>query len=306
MTDSVPGVLAAVLSPLDATLAVDIDALARHCRWLLDQGCDGLSVLGTTGEANSFSLDERRRVLDGLGERGLAGALLLPGTGCCAIEDTVQLSATALAIGATRVLMLPPFYYKGVSDDGLFAYFAEVIERLGDGRLRIFLYHFPQLSGVALGPALIERLLACYPGTIVGMKDSSGDFAGMVRTVRAFPGFTVLTGSDEFLLPLLREGGGGCITGVSNVAAAVAAQVLDAWRQGDGTAAEQAQARLSSIRQAFVAYPLTAALKEVMAEYTGAAGWRRIRPPLIPLLPAQTAALSSALDRLGFSAELAP
>ncbi len=294
------GVFAAVLTPLAADGRPDVVRMAGHCRWLLANGCDGLSVLGTTGEANSFSVEERMELLHGLTEAGIPGTALLPGTGCCALPDSVRLTRAALAAGAPRCLMLPPFYYKSVTDDGLFAAFAEIIERVGDGRLRLYLYHFPQMAGVPIGPALIERLLNAYPGTIAGMKDSSGDLDAMLDCVRAFPGFAVLSGSDECLLPLLRAGGAGCITAVVNVAAPLAAAVLAAFRSGDAAEAEATQARLTAVRRAISAYPLTAALKEIMARQTDDDGWRRIRPPLTPLAAAAAGALAAALGRLDF------
>lgn len=291
--------MAAVLTPLDASLSPDRTALARHCRWLLDNGCDGLAVLGTTGEANSFSVDERIELLDHLIEDGIPGNTLLPGTGCCAVPDTVRLTRKAVELGAGGVLMLPPFYYKNVSDDGVFAAYAEVIERVGDARLKVYLYHFPQMSGVPLGSVLIERLLKQYPDTIAGMKDSSGSFGNMVHNTRAFPGFAVISGSDEYLLPLLKEGGAGCITAVCNVAVALAAEVHAAWREGDTERAGRAQARLTLVRRAISAYPLTAALKEVMARH-GGDDWRRVRPPLSHLAPPEAADVALALDLLGF------
>lgn len=299
MNESLRGVMAAVLTPLDASLSPDRTALARHCRWLLDNGCDGLAVLGTTGEANSFSVDERIELLDHLIEDGIPGNTLLPGTGCCAVPDTVRLTRKAVELGAGGVLMLPPFYYKNVSDDGVFAAYAEVIERVGDARLKVYLYHFPQMSGVPLGSVLIERLLKQYPDTIAGMKDSSGSFGNMVHNTRAFPGFAVISGSDEYLLPLLKEGGAGCITAVCNVAVALAAEVHAAWREGDTERAGRAQARLTLVRRAISAYPLTAALKEVMARH-GGDDWRRVRPPLSHLAPPEAADVALALDLLGF------
>lgn len=300
MSFSLEGVFAAVLTPLDGAGRPDHHRLARHCRWLLANGCDGLSVLGTTGEANSFSLEEREEILERLFAAGIPGAALLPGTGCCAVPDTVRLTRRAAALGAAGVLMLPPFYYKNVSDEGLFAAFAEVIERVGDDRLKVFLYHFPQMSGVPLGPRLIERLLTAYPGTIAGIKDSSGDAAGMIRTAGAFPGFAVFSGSDELFFGLLRAGGAGCITAVCNVAAPIAAALLAAWRSGDGEAAEDAHRRVSAVRAVISAYPLTAALKEIMARHSGDESWRSIRPPLTPLAAAGGKALFAALDRLHF------
>ncbi|MDG4576455.1 MAG: dihydrodipicolinate synthase family protein [Defluviicoccus sp.] len=299
-TAPLSGVLAAVLTPLDDLLAPDHELLIRHCRWLLGSGCTGLSVLGTTGEANSFSVDERLRLLDALAEGGLPGSALLPGTGTCAVPDTVRLTLKAIEIGAGAVLMLPPFYYKNVSDDGIFAAYAQVIERVGDARLRICLYHFPQMSGVALGPALIERLLKHYPGTIAGIKDSSGDGAGMVETARRFPQLSVLTGSDAFLFGLLENGGAGCITACCNIAGHLAADVVESWRRGEREAAVRSQERLDAVRAAVTVYPMTAALKALMVRHSGRPHWRNIRPPLVSLTPQDAAALESALHRLGF------
>ena len=295
------GIFAAALTPLHDDLSPNHALVARHCRWLLDNGCDGLSILGTTGEANSFSREERIEILDRLLAAGIPAGRLLPGTGCCAIPDTVALTRHAVAHGVAGVLMLPPFYYKGVSDDGVFAAYSEIIERVGDGRLRVYLYQFPQMTAVPLGPRLTERLLRRYPGIVAGMKDSSGDLDGMIATARAFPGFRVLAGSDECLLALSREGGAGCITAVSNVAAFLAAKVLKAHAAGDAAAAETAQARLNAVRVAVLAHPLSAALKEIMAGHSGIESWRAIRPPLVRLATAEAAALASALDRIAFS-----
>jgi len=250
MTNSLSGVFAAVLTRLGADGVPDPSATARHCRWLLEHGCNGLSVLGTTGEANSFSVDERLALLDGLAEAGIPGDTLMPGVGYCALPDTITLARRAVEHGAGSVLMLPPFYYKNVGDDGLFAAFSEVIEAVGDTRLRVYLYHFPQMSGVPLPASLIERLLARYPGTVAGMKDSSGELDNMVTVVKAFPGFGVFSGSDELFWPLLQAGGAGCITAVSNIAAPLAHKVWTAHGRGDTNAADLAHNELSAVRGA--------------------------------------------------------
>ena len=299
--DRPAGIFAAVLTPFDDDGSPDSAALTLHCRWLLANGCDGLSILGTTGEANSLSVDERLRLMEKLVEDGIPAQVLLPGTGCCAIPDTVRLSARALQLGAAGVLMLPPFYYKGVSDDGVFAAISEVIERVGDSRLRIDLYHFPQMTAVPFGPALIERLRDRWPETVVGMKDSSGDLANMTGIAARFPGFDVFSGSDELLLPLLRAGGAGCITGVCNLAAAFAGEVWAAWKREDHAAAEAAQARLNVVRRVFLSWPLSAGLKEALAARTGRDRWRRLRPPLRPLADDDAASLHNALDQIGFA-----
>ncbi len=293
------GVFAAALTPLTAELAPDIARLADHCRWLLDQGCDGLAVLGTTGEANSFSVDERLDILEGLAEAGIPGHVLMPGTGCCAVPDTVSLTRRAVELGASGVLVLPPFYYKNVSDDGLFAAYSEVIERVGDDRLKVYLYHFPQMSATPISYALIERLLDRYPAAVAGMKDSSGDLGNMAGAARAFPGFAIFSGSDELFLPLLQAGGAGCITAVSNVASGLAAKVYAGWKK-DGEI-EADNGLLVAVRQAIVRYPLAAALKEIMARLTGDGDWRRVRPPLAPMEEGDAAALMGALDDADYS-----
>jgi 4-hydroxy-tetrahydrodipicolinate synthase len=292
------GVLAAVLTPVKADLAPDPAAWIAHCRWLLAEGCDGLAVLGTTSEANSFSLSERLAMLDALGAAGIPGARLIPGTGCCAIPDTVALTRKAMELGAAGVLMLPPFYYKPVTDYGLFAAYAEVIERVGDKRLKVYLYHIPQNTGVPIAHGVIERLIAAYPDTVVGIKDSAGDFENMAAMCRRFPGFRVFSGSDAFLLPLLRAGGAGAITACNNVAASVSARVHAEWRTERGAAA---QAELGAIRAVIQSFPLIAALKEIVARASGDAGWRRQRPPLEPLANAQADALMAKLASAGFA-----
>ncbi len=297
-SDDSGGVYAAALTPLSDGLAPDHRALAAHCRWLLENGCHGLAVLGTTGEANSFSAGERIEIMEQLVEAGIPGDRLLPGTGCCAVPDTVRLSRRAVELGAAGVLMLPPFYYKNTGDDGLFAAFSEAIEGVGDSRLRVYLYHFPQMSNVPISHRLIERLLARYPDTVAGIKDSSGELDNMTSMVREFPGFAVLSGWDHLLLPLLEAGGAGCITAVCNVACGLAREVFDGWRSGN---AGDAHRRLSAVRKAIAAYPLTAALKEIMARHTGDDGWRRLRAPLTPLDAAGAEALIDALAATGFT-----
>jgi 4-hydroxy-tetrahydrodipicolinate synthase len=292
------GVLAAVLTPLGADLEADHRRLADHCRWLLANGCDGLSVLGTTGEANSFSVAERVEILENLVAAGIPPATLLPGTGCCAVPDTVRLTRHAVELGTAGVLMLPPFYYKNVGDDGIVGAFSRVIEEVGDTRLRVYLYHFPQMTGVPLGMAIIERLCSRYPGIVVGMKDSSGDLPALLDNARALPGFSVFSGFDDGLLPLLEAGGAGCITAVCNVASRLAADVGLAFRGARAADAARDQARLSAVRAAFSAYPLAAALKEILAMHSGDGGWRRLRPPLAPLARQQTESLCAAFRGL--------
>jgi 4-hydroxy-tetrahydrodipicolinate synthase len=287
------GVFSAALTPLTAELMPDHGAFAEHAKWLLAEGCDGIAMLGTTGEANSFSLAERKALLEATIAAGVAPHKLLPGTGVAAYTETVDLTKHALSCGVTDVVMLPPFYYKGVSDDGVFAAYSEILQRIGDSRLRVVLYHIPQMSAVPISHDVIARLIAAYPQTVVGIKDSSGDLANMEAMVEKFPGFSVLAGADPVLLPLRRKGGAGCITATSNLVARdlsfIFHHALDPARAGE---VDAAQARVVAARTKASKYPQMASLKAMTAHRTGHAGWMRLRPPLLPLTEAQAAELA--------------
>lgn len=289
------GVFAAALTPMDADLYPDHGAFAAHCRRLLAAGCHGLAIFGTTGEANSLSVDERLAALEALIEAGVPAEALLPGTGSSALTDTVRLSRAALDAGTAGVLVLPPFYYKGIGDDGLFRFFAEVVERVDDDRLRLYLYHIPHLTGVGFGYAGISRLLDAYPGTVVGTKDSSGDAERIATLCREFPGFSVLAGTETLLLDTLRAGGAGCISATVNVTSRLARRVHDAHRTGEDEEAEDLQRRLTELRGLIEAYPMIPALKRLTAGLTGDEGWRNLRPPLSALDEARAEELLSRL-----------
>jgi 4-hydroxy-tetrahydrodipicolinate synthase len=291
------GINAAALTPMHPDLSPDLERMAAHCRWLLANGCNGLGVLGTTGEANSFGLHERKAILEGLVARGIPAGVLLPGTGCAALTDSVELTRHAAAQGCRGVLVLPPFYYKNPSDDGLFAYFSELVNRTG-GATRIYLYNFPQQSAVPFSLALIERLLKAFPGVIKGVKDSSGDYANMKAMIAAFAkdGFEVYSGSDEFVQRILADGGAGCITAASNINARFGAVV---YAKRTGPEADAAQAVLNASRKAATSVPLIPGLREIMARSTGDAGWRTIRPPHLPLSREQAEAVWAAQQAAG-------
>ena len=293
------GVLAPVLTPFRADLSPDPARFVRHCRWLLSQGCSGLAVFGTTSEANSLSVEEREELLAELLRAGIEPAKLLPGTGCCALTDTVRLTRAAVRAGCSGVLMLPPFYYKGVSEDGLFRSFAEAIERVGDARLRVYLYHIPPVAQVGFSPRLVERLLKAYPRTVAGMKDSSGDWNNTKAMLDAFArsGFEVFAGSERFLLANLRHGGAGCITATGNVNAAAISRLFHEWRS---QAAEEMQESLNALRSAVEKHPAIPALKAIVAHYSGDPAWRTTRPPLVELPASQAESLLADLRPLGF------
>jgi len=293
------GVLAPVVTPFGSDLAPDGARFAAHCRWLLDQGVSGLAVFGTTSEANSLSVDERIELFEQLRTAGIPTARLMPGTGCCALTDSVRLTRHVVGAGAAGVLVLPPFYYKGISEEGLFRSFAETIERVGDARLRVYLYHIPQVSQVPFTIPLIERLLTIYPGAIAGIKDSSGDPAHLRALLDAFAGsgFAVFPGSESLLLEGLRHGGAGCITATGNVNPGPIARLCAHWRE---EGADALQAGLDAVRKAIQAFPMIPAVKATLAHHTGDAAWSRVRPPLVELDEARKTQLAAQLQALGF------
>jgi 4-hydroxy-tetrahydrodipicolinate synthase len=298
-SERIRGVLSPVVTPFDRQLRPDGERLAKHCRWLLEQGV-GLAVFGTNSEANSMSVAEKIALLDELVAAGIPTTRLMPGTGTCAIPDTVELSRHAIQLGCAGVLMLPPFYYKGVSDEGLFRSYAEVIERIGDSRLRIYLYHIPPVAQVPLSLALIERLLKAYPGTIAGIKDSSGDWANTSAMLEQFqsPDFDVFAGSEAFLLRTLRGGGAGCITAAANVNPGPIAQLAHSWQQPD---ADDQQAALNAVRAVFQQFPMIPALKAAIAHYSADPVWATVRPPLVELDGQQRVLLTQTLQGVDFA-----
>ena len=298
-TDRIRVVMSPVVTPCTADLAPDGARFVQHCRWLLSQDV-GLAVFGTNSEANSLSLDERIELLDRLADAGIDPGRMMPGTGCCALPDSVRLTAHAVKLGCAGVLMLPPFYYKGVSDDGLFRSFAEVIERVGDRRLRVYLYHIPPVAQVPIALGLIERLLGAYPGVVAGAKDSSGDWGNTRAYLDNFAkeGFDVFPGSEAFLLQGMRHGGAGCISATANIHPGPIARLAATWRGAD---ADAQQARLDEIRSIMQSYVMIPALKATIAHYGRDAAWRTVRPPLEPLPADGAAALVSRLESAGFA-----
>ena len=290
------GVFVPALTPFKPDLGVDGERFVAHCRWLLAEGADGLAVFGTTSEANSLSRDEREALLERLIDSGIAPEVLMPGTGCCALPDTVALTRHAVARGAFGVLMLPPFYYKNVGDDGVFASIAEVIERVGDARLRIYLYHIPPMATVGFSREVIARLLNDYPGVVVGLKDSSGDWSHTRSLIEAFPGFEVFPGSETHLLDALRLGGAGCISATANVNVAAIHRLLKNWKAPQ---ADRLQQEIAAVRAAIQKHPMVPANKAILAEMLQAPGWETVRPPLRRLAADAKQALLAALAPLG-------
>jgi 4-hydroxy-tetrahydrodipicolinate synthase len=309
------GVLAPVVTPFKPNLSPDRERFIGHCQWLLSQNC-GLAPFGTTSEANSMSKDERITLLDALVAAGIDPSRMMPGTGCCSIVETVALTAHAVKHGCAGVLMLPPFYYKNVGEEGLYRYFSEVVQRVGDAHLRIYLYHIPPVAIVGITLRLVERLLKAYPSAIAGMKDSSGDWnntktflAAFVETARPAPtGFDVFVGSESFLLANMRNGGAGTISATANVNPAAIYELYTVAPKAFGAVSvdvdlESQQTRLNVVREVFSStkFPsLIAALKQAIAIYANDPEWARVRPPLVELTTEQAKLLAEQLKAIGF------
>ena len=291
------GVLCPVITPFDANLVPDADRLIRQCQWLLTQNV-GLAVFGTNSEANSLSVGEKIDLLDRLVEAGVDTGRMMPGTGCCALTDTVRLTAHAAKLGCAGTLMLPPFYYKGVSDDGIYASIAETIQRVGDDSLRVYLYHIPPIAQVGFSVDLIDRLIRDFPKTVVGIKDSSGDWDNTKAMLdRQWDDFRVFVGSESFLLANMRNGGAGCISATANINPAAIDRLYQTWQADD---ADAQQAALNDIRGTTMVYPMIPALKATVAEFSGDDQWRAVRPPLVQLAEDKSAELERVLRDKGF------
>jgi 4-hydroxy-tetrahydrodipicolinate synthase len=288
-----------VITPFRRDYAPDAQRFVRHCRWLLKSGCAGLAVFGTNSEANSMSVGEKRELLEALVSGGVPASALMPGTGHCALTDSIEMTRAAVELGCAGVLMLPPFYYKGVSDEGLYRNFAEVIERVGDERLQLYLYHIPPVAQGPITLRLIEKLLSKYPGIVAGVKDSSGDWANTKSMLDAYAkeGFDVFAGSEVFLLDNMRNGGKGCITATGNINPGPIANVYKNWRSPD---ADRLQAAISTTRKIVQKQPMIPALKAAVAHFGNDPEWKTCRPPLVELTASQEQTLITELKAAGF------
>jgi len=300
MAKRLEGVLSPVITPFRKDLSPDHDRFVKHCKWLLKSGCSGLAVFGTNSEANSMAVEEKLELLDALIKGGVPADALMPGTGHCALTDSVKMTREAVRMGCAGVLMLPPFYYKGVPDEGLFRNFAEIVERVGDDRLRLYLYHIPPVANVPITLELIDRLVTRYPGIVVGAKDSSGEWSNTKAVLDRFKdrGFDVFPGSEVFLLDGLRAGGKGCITATGNVNPGPINEVFKNWRGPD---ADKLQAGIAATRSIVQKVPMIPALKAITAHFGNDPAWKTVRPPLVELSDAHEKQVITELKAAGFT-----
>ena len=289
MSHILSGVIAAVATPIGEDGTPDLKRAVSLARYLLDNGCDGLNVLGTTGEATSFSLDERKAVMDAYKANGLPLHSLMVGTGAAAVSDAVALTRHAAELGFGGALVLPPFYYKGVPDDGLVAYIDALVKATAAKPIPLYLYHFPAMSGLPWHVALIERLLESFPTRIVGLKDSSGDMAFARSAAAVSPGFAVFPSTEAALLEARQGAFAGCISATANLNADLCAR---AWRAGDTAALDAAVA----IRKLFDGKPLVSGVKALLAHIHADPALGRVKPPLAAFSAADRASVVAGYD----------
>lgn len=271
------GIWSASLTPLRRDLSIDVPTLIEHSRWHLARGCHGIALFGTTGEGTSFSVSERKTALEAVIAGGVPAASIMAGSGCAALTDSIELTAHAVKQGCAGVLTLPPFFFKNLGEDGLYRGISEIVERVGDTRLRMYLYNIPQLSAVKFEVKLIERLLKAYPTAIAGLKDSSGDWNSTKEYLDAFPGWGLFTGWDPHLREVVRLGGAGTISGMPNINMAALRALYDNRTKPEGANLE---ATATTLIKLVDAAPPTAGLRAVLAHYTGKESWLIRRPPL--------------------------
>ncbi len=287
------GVIAASVTPLTSEYQIDHPALTAHCHWLLANGNNAICLMGTTGEANSFSVKERMDALESAIKDGVPPEKLIVGTGCCALTDTIQLTRHAISHRVGGVLVLPPFYYKQISENGLMDYFAALVNATKSAHLRIYLYHFPKMSGIPFSPSLVKRLAGQYSDIIVGMKDSSGDWKNMEIICKELPGFKIYAGTEKYLLDIVRIGGAGCISATTNLTGNLAAHV---YAGKSSFEADSLQKKLTKARMAFEGFSFISGVKHILAHRQSDVGWLNIRPPNSKLTPAEAAELESRLS----------
>ena len=284
------GVIAAVATPVEPTGDPDLARATKLARFLLDNGCDGLNVLGTTGEATSFSLAQRQRVMIAYRDAGLPLDRLMVGTGAAAVADAVALTRHAAELGFAGALVLPPFYYKGVPDDGLAAYVAMIVAATAAKPIPIYLYHFPQQSGLHWHAKLIRRLLDAHGSRLVGLKDSSGDMAYAREAAAISRDFKVFPSTEAVLLEARAGAFAGCISATANLNPDLCQR---AWSRGDATALDAAV----TIRKLFDGRPLVPGVKALLAHIHGDPALARVMPPLAAFAAADTAAVTAGYDQ---------
>jgi 4-hydroxy-tetrahydrodipicolinate synthase len=288
------GVFAASLVPMRPDLSCDDQELARHCHDLMARGCRGIALFGTTGEGASFSVEERKQVMKNLIASGMDPQRLILGICCSAIQDAVSLAQAALEANCLGVLVVPPFFYKNVSNEGVIAFYREMIQRTCNPNLRLILYHIPQFSGVPLNLPIIQALREEFPDIVIGMKDSEGNLSLIKEVLTNCPGFKIFAGREYLLSEAVQLGAVGGISGIANVFPELLCSLYEYGRSQEHPNRNLDVKRILEVLQI---YPIFPALKSIM-EHKRGERWNAMRPPLIPLTHHQRQALFRALASL--------
>ena len=296
------GVYSASLTPLKRSYEPNLQALVRHVQWLLESGSDGVALLGSTGEANSLTIEQRLAIIE-ISAKKLPTDRLIMGTGSCSLKDAVHLTKASIDAGVYTVLVLPPFYYKTQSDKSVLRFFSELISIVDDTRLRIIFYNFPKLSGYNFSVEILQELKQRFGDIAAGIKDSSGEWKNMLGIVQNIPDFMVYTGTETLLLDILNKGGAGCITATANLIAPECQRVYQAWKNNKQKVAEEAQMNLTNLRKTLENYPLVSELKSLFASKTNAEEWKNMLPPFDPILDKQVEELTEQIKGLGLDLE---
>lgn len=297
------GILSAALTSVNEHYAINISHSVRHWNWLLANGCHGLAVLGTTGEANCFSVHQRMELLDVALSAGVPASVLWPGTGSCSLGDTIVLTRHACKLDVPGVLILPPFYYKNPSSQAVIDWYSRVIDGVGQSSLSIILYHNPAMSGVSFTPEIIAALLKEYPDTIVGIKDASGNIDNGRLYLREFPELSVLLGVDYLLSDLIEEGAAGCISASANLSCGLMRAIWESydgdqkkWYEDKHEMAKENQQLVNKVRKIVSAYPTISSLKAVLSETLNDPLWKMVSLPLSPLTEIQRKSLMEKIS----------
>lgn len=277
----IKGVFCAALTPINEDCSINLNSYLSHCQWLLKQKLTGLAIFGTTGEANCFNIEQKIQALEFLIDNNVAPDLLVPGTGQCSIIDTVRFTKKCSTLNVRAVLVLPSFFYKGVSEEGVIEYYKRVIEEVEDNDLQYILYNIPQTSGVPITFDIIEKLIKLYPNNIVGMKDSSGNLDNMLKVTKFFNGFSLFSGSDSLALKVTKHGGAGAITATTNISGRLLSFIINNFKnESEIDNFHELQSLQEKIRQTLFTHEPISALKAFMSVKYNKSEWNRVNPPL--------------------------
>jgi len=292
------GIYAASITPFTASYEPEIPALVAHVQWLLENDADGVALLGSTGEANSMTLEQRQAIIE-QSTRNLPSDRLLIGTGSCALQDVIRLTKVSIDAGVYAVLVLPPFYYKPQSEESIIRFYSELIASVNDSRLRIIFYNFPKFTGYNFDQNVIGKMKHRFGEIAAGIKDSSGNWENMSGVAQNVSDFMVYSGTETFLLETLLNGGAGCITATANLIATECQQVFQAWKNEHLEDAKQKQNKLTSLRKAFESYPFVSGLKSIFADKKDSNEWKHMIPPFDLLMKDQLDELKENIKDLG-------